>query len=134
MKARITFLSMLAMAGMAMTSCDDDDDDRWQPDVQVVSALEEKYPGVSRAEWDVQTDGTGRYNVADFWYDGVEREAWFDNNGEWFMTESDIRYEQLPQAVRTSLMSLYHFPTPISTFTILINPRRHRRGAPLKNN
>ena len=100
MKARITFLSMLAMAGMAMTSCDDDDDDRWQPDVQVVSALEEKYPGVSRAEWDVQTDGTGRYNVADFWYDGVECEAWFDNNGEWFMTESDIPYERLPQAVR----------------------------------
>lgn len=102
MKARITFLSMLAMAGMAMTSCDDDDDDRWQPDVQVVSALEEKYPGVSRAEWDVQTDGTGRYNVADFWYDGVEREAWFDNNGEWFMTESDISYNLLPQAVRTA--------------------------------
>ena len=103
MKARITFLSMLAMAGMAMTSCDDDDDDRWQPDVQVVNAFEERYPGASRAEWESKYDGnSGRYNVADFWYDGVECEAWFDDQGEWFMTEKDIRYEQLPQAVKTA--------------------------------
>ena len=43
---------------------------------------------------------TGRYYVAEFREDGIEHEAWFDGTGKWVMTESNLRYSSLPQAIR----------------------------------
>ena len=41
------------------------------------------------------------YYVADF-YDGYEASAWFTQDGKWQMTETDIPYNALPQAVKMS--------------------------------
>ena len=41
------------------------------------------------------------YSVVDFRWDGFEAEAWFGTDG-WVMTETDIPYQSLPEAVRTS--------------------------------
>lgn len=98
MKTRNTFLSMLAIAGTFMTTSCDDNDDKWTPDQHIVSALDSKYPGISKVDWDKEQN----YYVADFRYENIEREAWFSEGGEWVMTESDITYEMLPQAVKTS--------------------------------
>ena len=51
-----------------------------------------------RVEWDWE-DG---YYVADFYDDRYETEAWFTPGGEWVMTETDIPYAALPQAVKTA--------------------------------
>ena len=100
MKARITFLSMMAVAGLFMTSCDDDDDDKWRPDYQVTSAFEQRYPNASRVEWDREYAG---YYVADFRENGVEKEAWFSYDGTWVMTETDLLPANLPEVIRTAL-------------------------------
>lgn len=98
MNARITFLSMMATAGLFLASCDDDDD-KWQPDYQITSAFEERYPNASRVEWEREYD----YYVADFRENGVEKEAWFSYDGTWVMTETDLRQADLPEVIRTAL-------------------------------
>ena len=97
MNARITFLSMLAIAGTAMTSCNDDDD-KWSPEQQITSAFEARYPNASRVEWERERD----YYVADFWLDNQEKEAWFTSDGQWLLTETDIPLADLPQAIQES--------------------------------
>lgn len=98
MKTRSVFLSMLAIAGTFMATSCNDNDDNWRPDQHIVNALENKYPGTSRVDWDREQN----YYVADFRYENIEREAWFSEGGEWVMTESDITYEMLPQVVKTN--------------------------------
>lgn len=100
MKARITFLSMMAVAGLFMTSCDDDDDDKWKPDYQITSAFEQRYPNASRVEWEREA---GNYYVADFRESNVDKEAWFTSDGTWVMTETDVRPADLPEVIRTAL-------------------------------
>lgn len=66
-----------------------------------IRSLDEMYPGATDIEWKVK----GEYAVADFRYTsaGEDKTAWFLNvDGSWGMTETDITYEQLPQAVRES--------------------------------
>ena len=46
--------------------------------------------------------GDAYYLIVDFKQDKVEKEAWFDNSGTWYMTETDIPFAQLPDAVKTA--------------------------------
>ena len=40
------------------------------------------------------------YAVADFYWDGGEHSAWFNPlSAAWYMTETDVRYENLPEPV-----------------------------------
>ena len=68
---------------------------------RVESAFKAKYPSAKRVEWEVKNT----YQVAEFHIDFTEVEAWFDNNGQWVMTESDIKYSSLPVVIRNSFES-----------------------------
>lgn len=67
-------------------------------------ALEAKYPGASDVSW-LRKNG---YVVATFINTAARAElagqldAWFDNQGAWYMTETDLRFEQLPNAIQTA--------------------------------
>lgn len=79
------------------TSCDDDDDNI-TPDEVVVKAFEAKYPGATRVEWENKQG----FKVVDFILDALEMEAWFDDKGTWYLTETDLPFASLPEAIRTA--------------------------------
>ena len=66
------------------------------------AAFETRYPGASQVRWEMK----GEYAVAEFaWSDtrsaASGHAAWFVNaDGKWSMTETDIRFDELPEAVR----------------------------------
>ena len=97
MKTRMTIFASLLLAGFAFTSCDDDNDN-YTPDEKIVNVLYEKYPNAQRIDWELQHD----HYVADFYDNNIEKEAWFNTKGEWVMTESDILFKNLPEAVQTA--------------------------------
>ena len=87
----------LAAAGMSLTGCDKD------PvsvivDPAVNNAFHAMYNGATRAQWEHKQG----FYVVDFWQNGVEAEAWYDSTGAWYMTETDVRYADLPEAVRSA--------------------------------
>lgn len=96
----IKLFTMIAatVCGMSFVSCDDDDNINMS---NLPGAIQEefstKYPNAQIEEWE-QKNG---YSVVDFRWDGFEAEAWFGTDG-WVMTETDIPYQSLPEAVRTS--------------------------------
>lgn len=103
MKTRNILFTALLLAGFAFTGCDDDNDDHdnYTPDPQIVNVLTSKYPTAERVEWKMKHD----HYVADFYLDGIEREAWISTTGEWVMTESDILFKDLPAAVQTAFQA-----------------------------
>ena len=97
MKTRMTIFASLLLAGFTFTSCDDNDDN-YTPDEKIVNVLYEKYPNAQRVDWELQHD----HYVADFYDNNIEKEAWITTKGEWVMTESDILFNNLPDAVQTA--------------------------------
>ena len=91
MKKNVYILGMLlVLLGMA---CKDDDDSTWTPAEPVVRTFNQMFPLAQRVEWKT----VGNYIVADFYYEHQEKDAWFDKNGKWYMTETDIFFETLPE-------------------------------------
>lgn len=90
---------MLAFAatGMLLTACDNDDEGI-RVDAVIEDAFQSQYPGATRVEWEKKSG----YYVADFRYENTEAEAWYDALGIWYMTETDVIYANLPQAVKTA--------------------------------
>ena len=100
MKRKIfTFLLVLGVA-WSLHSCDNNDDESIAVPVELQSTFSAKYPNATNVEWENKYG----YYVADF-YDGYEASAWFTQDGKWQMTETDIPYNALPQAVKTSFES-----------------------------
>ncbi|WP_295939509.1 PepSY-like domain-containing protein [uncultured Alistipes sp.] len=91
----VAFLSLGAMTG-----CDDDNDSVNVP-TAVQGVFEQMFPNAGRVEW----KGKRGYLVAEFRDGTTDTQAWFDSAGKWYMTEVDMHYEQLPQAVRTAFES-----------------------------
>ncbi len=91
-----------ALTLAAIVSCSDNDS--WEDYIpQVEKTLLLKYPDAQDIEWSTWRN----YLIADFddlGEDGaiVEREAWYDSAGKWYMTDSDIAYTSLPVAVQSS--------------------------------
>lgn len=54
------------------------------------------YPNASDVEW----TGRNGYLIADFRDGNTDMQAWFTAGGDWRMTETDLLYDQLPEAVR----------------------------------
>lgn len=98
-KELMKWMMACALGVFTLASCSDDDDDNVPVPDAVTRAFTDKYAGVGRVDWDREKGG---YLVAEFWKDGKEHEAWFDNNGEWFMTEIDHgrNLSNLPMAVQ----------------------------------
>lgn len=90
-------LAAIACSFCSFVSCNDDDN--FMPEDVIVKSFESKYPGASRVEWEVKNS----YKVADFYFQSFETEAWFENSGTWVLTETDLRFEHLPEAVKNAL-------------------------------
>lgn len=96
----IKLFTMIAaiVCGMGFVSCDDDDNINMSDlPTAIQKEFSAMYPNAQVEEWE-QKNG---YSVVEFRLDGFESEAWFGTNG-WVMTETDIPYQSLPEAVRTS--------------------------------
>ncbi len=93
-------MAALALCATTLTlqSCDDDDDNRINVPQELQNAFDALYRNVQRLEWETE----GNYYVAEFWMDNLEKSAWFDRQYQWVMTETDLPYQQLPQAVRSA--------------------------------
>ena len=103
------FVSALAVSTCIATACSDDEDGR--PPVtnpvsaEVQASFAEQFPGARDVEWEVR----GTYAVADFSYADsqsggwVSSTAWYSQtDGTWLMSEYDLRFERLPEAVKTA--------------------------------
>jgi len=96
-------LLLSALLAVSLSSCSDDDDDTNQGNVpvEVLNAFDAKYPGVSRIEWENKKG----YSVAEFVRDNMETNAWFDAQGTWYMSETDLPFNSLPQPVKESFQA-----------------------------
>lgn len=99
MKRQILFL-FIALVSVTLYSCDSDDDDLKISSVPVETrnAFTSMYPSANKVDW----DNEGGYYIAEFYENNIELSAWFDSNGLWYMTEHDIPYSALPEAVKTA--------------------------------
>ncbi len=133
MKRKLFLLPLLA-AALAFTACDDDDN----PVIptSVAAAFTEKYPGRSVYEWDYEH---GVYK-GDFYNDGAEAEAWFNPDGTWVRTETDVYPANLPEPVRTYVSTNYpnhriddadYVETPSAVFYELELERGNKRDVHL---
>lgn len=95
MKTKYFLLAALLGSAFAFTSCDDDN---YQPANAVTAAFKAKYPNARSVEWESKAG----YEKAECYINSYEAEVWFDGNGTWLMTETDIPYAMVPQAVRTT--------------------------------
>lgn len=92
---KLYLLSLIAGI-ICLTSCDKDNNSP-TPNSAIIKAFNEKYPGASRVEWEKKNS----YMTADFVYEQSVNTAWFNNAGQWYMTETELRdISQLPEAVR----------------------------------
>lgn len=96
---KLKFFTLLLALGAAwsLQSCDNDNDGSIPVPTELQNAFSEKYPNVANVKWETKAG----YYVADF-HNGYEASAWFTPNGEWQLTETDIPYSALPQAVKTT--------------------------------
>lgn len=95
-----------AVAMMALQACEKSKDSGQNTVVseKAKQALEARYPGASNVTWQSKNG----YVVATFTdaalraVSAVQLDAWFDNQGAWYMTETDIRFDQLPESVKAA--------------------------------
>lgn len=96
MKTKFFSILMALLCVAGLQSCDNDENPPLPAELQ--NAFSERYPSATRVEWEVKSG----YYVADF-YDGAnETSAWFSPDGTWYMTEKDLIYAELPDAVKSA--------------------------------
>ena len=83
----------------------------------MTSFIEGKYPGC-RIEEAEEDDGYIKYDI---FHDGKEKEVYFNGRGEWVWTQWDVRYQDLPAAVKQALSGyviddISYVETPSSVF------------------
>lgn len=102
MKSKLLILCLALWGVVGFTGCDDNDDVTNLPEV-IENAFNDKFPDATWVEWERKAG----YYVAEFRQDGMDVEAWYDNQGSWRMTESDFgrNLTLLPQAVQTTFQS-----------------------------
>lgn len=94
MKTRILLFVFLFITGVVIAGCNQKK--QYRPDTQIIKALDSKFPKANKVEWKQKQE----YYVAEFQNNGDETEVWFDNTGKWVMTETDVKYNALPAAIR----------------------------------
>ena len=99
----LPFWALLISGMLFMVSCSDDENEptggNGEVPQAVLDAFQSQY-GNTRAEWSVK-DG---YAVAEFPGENGETVAWYAlDNANWGMTETEIPYAALPQAIQTAI-------------------------------
>lgn len=97
MNRKLTFCAALLGGCLAFAGCDDDNDESpVAPNTAIEKAFTDRYPDAGRPLWETE----GSYAVAEFTLGGHKADAWFDNAGQWLLTETDLPFNALPEAVR----------------------------------
>ena len=102
---KFLFAAFFALATLSGVGCSDD----YNAPAVTRSDFEMRYPTATHVEWEKKKG----YGVAEFILDGRECEAWYTKSGEWVMTRFEIRYNELPDAVRDAFEQSYGTQTPI---------------------
>ena len=98
------FTLLCAVAGIC--ACSDDSHGPGHATPQAEQALLAKYPTATDISWHYKHG----YYIADFLSAAtraaapglLERKAWFDAAGKWYMTETELPFAMLPEAVRNA--------------------------------
>lgn len=98
---RIILTVILAISAMTMFSCEKYEDGK--PVKSVREAFEEMYPDARDVEWDMELTGWKVSFETGTPPDIKESEAWYDMNGNWLRTETDLLASALPQVVKDAL-------------------------------
>lgn len=114
---RVLF-ALVALSVMAFASGCDDDYYRAPQDTR--KSFRDQYPKARDVEWERHH----KYDSVEFKLPGVSNdcEAWYTLDGRWILTEFDIYYTDLPQAVRTSFETEYGVATPVDDVKRLDRP------------
>ena len=100
MKLRLCFFMLaLGICGAVVQGCDDNDDNLDVLD-KLQAAFSQKYPEAS-PKWKTRSN----YYIADFHGRNYESEAWFTSGAVWLMTETDLPYAALPEAVKNAFQN-----------------------------
>lgn len=109
MEKKVFFL--LLLAGFALTGCQKEVNKHEAQIKTYESLLAAKYPNASGFEWSEKTVSDNVYDMATFTYSSNSRatynaEAWFDRaKGKWRMTEIEITFDELPDAVKQAFQN-----------------------------
>lgn len=99
---KTTYLMLgLILSSFLFQGCNDDDNNHHSGNKIIDDAFAIKYPKATHIDWEKK----GNYSVVDFRYNNKELEAWFDQNGIWHMTETDLAFNSLPETVISSFSS-----------------------------
>ncbi len=92
---------MLAVSAMTLLSCEKYEDGK--PDRIVLDAFAEMFPDARDVEWDAEQGSWVVSFETGTPPDVKESEAWYDRNGNWLRTETDLLASALPQVVKDAL-------------------------------
>jgi len=98
---RILAFTVMAVAALSLLSCEKYEDGKPSEDVR--TEFKDMYPDARDVEWEAER---GLWQVS--FETGTppavkEHEAWYDANGNWIRTETDILASELPQSVKDAL-------------------------------
>ena len=104
------YLALLAMGMLSLQGCSDDDDDLPNSKVPeaVRNAFDSSFSNAANLSWETKTLSQGQYYKAEFNNNsdnGYKTEAWYTADGSWYMTETEMPYSDIPQAIKTSFES-----------------------------
>lgn len=110
MKLKMYF-ALLTMGMIGLQSCSNDDDDDL-PSSKVPEAVrntfDNSFSNTANLSWETKTVSKGQYYKAEFNNksdNNYKTEAWYTADGTWYMTETEMPYNAIPQAVKTSFES-----------------------------
>ncbi len=98
---KMMILAALAAAMMTILSCDRYEDGRPSKDVR--NEFARMYPDAFDVEWEWE----GKYWDVSFETgsrpNGIEHEAWYDTDGSWIMTKTEVLLSSVPQKIMNYL-------------------------------
>lgn len=94
----LILLTLILMTGITISCSKDDDNVNVQVPSAVTSAFQKSYPNIS-PKWEYENP----YYVAEFKYNSDETEVWYNPDGSWMMTVTDIPSTKLPAAITQAI-------------------------------
>lgn len=102
---KLMFAVFAVVAALGLFACDD-----YDAPTSMRNTFYDQYPSAVDVEWEKRRG----YAVAEFTLPGQgDCQAWYTRGGEWVMTKYDIKYSDLPAAVRTAFETEYGVQTPV---------------------
>lgn len=100
-----------ALLALFALGCETD----YTPSADMRADFQQAYPNAVDVEW----KRDHKHIVAEFKLPGVSNdcEAWFTKEGSWVLTTYEIKYSELPEAVRNAFESEYGSMTPVDSVT-----------------